>query len=107
MFNLVDIVDGEAIRWRKMTDFHLEIVPPEDSIRNRRFFVRAYVAEYRGIEMVKELWIDRDGNTIRASLEVLNPRTGQFVSINFSPGGALGAHEETGAESVGRAELSE
>jgi len=104
MFNLIDIVDGEAIRWRKMTDFHLEIVPAAESIPNRRFFVRAYTAEYRGIEMVKELWIDREGNTIRSSLEILNPRTGQFVSVNFTPGEA---HAEAGSESASRLEVNE
>jgi len=104
MFNLVDIMDGEAIRWRKMTDFHLEIVPAEDSLPNRRFYVRAYTAEYRGVELVKELWIDRDGNVLRSSVEALNPRTGQFVSVNFSTSGACA---DVGTENASRIEMSE
>jgi len=85
MYTPTDIVDGETIAWRKLTDFHLEIVPPEDALPNRRFFVRAYTAEFRGIELVKEVWIDREGNILRSSVEILNPKTGQFVSVNFSP----------------------
>lgn len=104
MFSLVDVIDGEAIRWRKMTDFHLEIVPAEDSLPNRRFYVRAYVAEYRGVELVKELWIDREGNVLRSSIECLNARTGQFVSVNFAPGGPVA---EVASESTSRIETSE
>jgi len=85
MYHPTDIVDGETIPWRKLTDFHLEIVPPEDAYPNRRFYVRAYTAEFRGVELVKELWIDREGNILRSSVEILNPKTGQFVSVNFSP----------------------
>jgi hypothetical protein len=105
MFNLVNIVDGEAIRWRKMTDFHLEIVPAEDSLPNRRFYVRAYTAEYRGVELVKELWIDREGNVLRSSIECLHPRTGHFVSVNFAPGGI--SAEVAGAATAPRTELGE